>query len=178
MDARAAKIQRLRQIHALEDELEASFGRHEAGSANERLGLFQYLRHSRLTGVLTVPVIYGCFVPFALIDLCLRLHEAIYFPLYGIPKVKRSQYLVFDRGWLPYLNAIEKVHCYYCSYGNELCAYTTEIVARTEQHWCPVQHELPIRSPHSRYGKLLAFGDAQDYARRLEQVRLDFADLH
>lgn len=177
MDVRASKIQLLRQIHALEDEIEASFGHSEVGTVEEKRGLLWYLRHSRLTVALTVPVIYGCLVPFLLLDLSLRVYEAVCFPLYGIPKVKRSQYLVYDRGRLPYLNAIEKLHCYYCSYVNGLCAYATEIVARTEQHWCPVKHALPIRSPHSRYGKFFVYGDAQDYARRVEQVRRDFADL-
>ncbi len=177
MDVRAAKIQLLRQIHALEDEIEASFGPAEVGSIEEKRGLLWYLRNSRLTVVLTVPVIYGCLVPFLLLDFSLRFYEAVCFPLYGIPKVKRSQYLIYDRGRLPYLNAIEKMHCYYCSYVNGLCAYATEIVARTEQHWCPVKHELPIRAPHSRYEKFLVYGDAADYARRVEEVRRDFADL-
>ncbi len=177
MDARAAKMHLLREIHALEDELEASFGHHETGGCEEKRGLWAYVRGSRLTVALTVPIIYGCLVPFALLDAALRLYEAICFPLYGIPKVKRSQYLVFDRGRLPYLNAIEKLHCYYCSYVNGLCAYATEIVARTEQHWCPVKHELPIRASHSRYDKFIAYGNAQDYARRVERVRRDFADL-
>jgi hypothetical protein len=30
----------------------------------------------------------------------------------------RSGYLAFDREDLPYLNAIEKFDCFYCSYGN------------------------------------------------------------
>jgi hypothetical protein len=177
MDARAAKIQLLRQIHALEDELEASFGHHTTDDEAGKRGVIWYLRHSRLTAALTAPLIYGCLIPFVLLDLSLRLFEAVCFPIYGIPKVKRSQYLVFDRGRLPYLNGIEKLHCFYCSYVNGLCAYATEIVARTEQHWCPVQHDLPIRAPHSRYGKFLEYGDALDYARRVEEVRRDFADL-
>lgn len=177
MDVRAAKIQLLRQIHALEEEIEASFGHHTTSSAEEKRDVLWYLRHSRLTAALTAPVIYGCAIPFALLDVSLRLYEAICFPIYGIPRVKRSQYFVYDRGRLPYLNGIEKLHCFYCSYVNGLCAYATEIVARTEQHWCPVQHDLPIRAPHSRYGKFFEYGDAQDYARRVEEVRRDFGDL-
>ncbi|MBZ2187372.1 MAG: hypothetical protein K7J46_21940 [Bryobacter sp.] len=177
MDVRAAKIQLLREIRAIEDELEASFSRHHPAGAELKLCLLQYLRQSRITALLTVPFIYGCLIPFALLDLSLRLYESVCFPLYGIPRVRRSQYLIFDRGRLPYLNAIEKIHCFYCSYVNGLCAYATEIVARTEQHWCPVQHELPLRAPHSRYGKFFPYGDAQSYAQRIEQVRRDFADL-
>jgi hypothetical protein len=177
MDARDAKIQLLHEIYALQGELEASFGQPQTGSTEHRRSLFAYLRDSRPLILLTIPLIYGCLLPFLLLDLSLRLYEAICFPLYGIPKVKRSQYIIFDRGLLPYLNPIEKIHCFYCSYVNGLCAYVTEIVARTEQHWCPIEHHLPIRAPHSRYSKLLPYGDAAAYAERVEQVRRDFADL-
>lgn len=177
MDTRAAKIQLLHEIRALQSELKASFGNAHTGSAEHRRSLAAYLRDSRPLVLLTVPISYGCLFPFLLLDGSLRLYEAICFPLYGIPKVKRSQYLNFDRGQLPYLNPIEKIHCFYCAYVNGLCAYVTEIVARTEQHWCPIEHHLPIRAPHSRYEKFLPYGDAAAYAERVEQVRRDFADL-
>jgi DNA-binding NtrC family response regulator len=50
--------------------------------------------------------------------------------VYRIPKVKRSEYLLFDREDLPYLNVIEKFNCFYCSYGNGLMAYGREIYHR------------------------------------------------
>ena len=39
-----------------------------------------------------------------------------------IPKVRRADYLVFDREDLPYLNLMEKFNCFYCSYGNGVAA--------------------------------------------------------
>jgi hypothetical protein len=66
--------------------------------------------------VLTAPVIYALIVPFALLDLFVTVYQAVCFPAYGIPKVRRSDYLVFDRGHLAYLNALEKLNCAYCSY--------------------------------------------------------------
>ena len=45
------------------------------------------------------------------------------FPIYGIPRMRRSDDLVFDREDLHYLNAIEKFNCFYCSYGNGGAAY-------------------------------------------------------
>ena len=56
---------------------------------------------------------------------------------YGIPEVRRSDYIDLDRHSLSYLNFIEKVNCVYCSYFNGLIAYVQEIAARTEQFWLP-----------------------------------------
>lgn len=79
------------------------------------------------------------------------------------PRAKAEQRIRCRIRWrVPYLNGIEKLHYFYCSRVNGLCAYATEIVQRTEQHWCPVQHDLPIRAPHSPYGKFFAYGDATD----------------
>jgi len=41
-------------------------------------------------------------------DMSISLYQFICFPLYGIPKVKRQDYIVFDRQYLHYLNFIEK----------------------------------------------------------------------
>ncbi|HEX9881575.1 MAG TPA: hypothetical protein VGA65_03620, partial [Hyphomicrobium sp.] len=83
--------------------------------------------------VLTAPVIYGLIVPLVLLELSVMLYQAICFPAYGIVKVRRRDYLVFDRGQLAYLNALEKLNCAYCSYANGLIAFVREVAARTEQ---------------------------------------------
>ncbi|URI07856.1 hypothetical protein MW290_04480 [Aquincola tertiaricarbonis] len=88
-----------------------------------RVGLVRFLRQSNLLVVLTAPVIYFGWIPFLLMDLFVTTYQAVCFPIYGIPKVRRSDYLVFDREDLPYLNAIEKFNCFYCSYGNGGAAY-------------------------------------------------------
>lgn len=88
-----------------------------------RVGLVRLLRQSNLLVVLTAPVIYFGWIPFLLMDLFVTTYQAVCFPIYGIPKVRRSDYLVFDREDLPYLNAIEKFNCFYCSYGNGGAAY-------------------------------------------------------
>lgn len=176
MDARAAKIDLLNRIHQLESEVRESVGQRPREQATPR-NLLSYIRHSRVGAFVSAPVIYACLIPFWLLDGCLRIYEAICFPIYGIPKVKRSRYLIYDRSRLPYLNVLEKLHCHYCSYANGLCAYASEIVARTEQHWCPIEHATPPPTPHSRYEKFLEFGDADAYAQRVEQVRRDFEDL-
>ena len=88
----------------------------------------------------------------------------------------RKDYLIFDRGRLQYLNLLERLNCAYCSYVNGLCAYAMEVAARTEQHWCPIKHATPVRSPHSRYTYFFDYGDAGRYRRDLDAGRSNFAD--
>jgi len=102
--------------------------------------VWEYFRHSRLLVTLSAPLIYLCLVPFLLLDLLIFVYQAICFPIYGIPKVQRADCFMFDRGKLLYLNVLERLNCVYCSYANGLITYVAEIVARTEQHWCPIKH--------------------------------------
>ena len=136
-----------------------------------------YILHSRFLAVLTAPVIYAGFFPFLFLDIFLTIYQGICFPVYGIPKVKRSDYLIFDRGHLRYLNLVERLNCIYCSYANGLCAYVAEISARTEQHWCPIKHARRLRAPHSRYTRFFDYGNAELYQQQIEKVRSDFVDL-
>ena len=122
-------------------------------------------------------MIYAGFVPFCLLDLFLVIYQGICFPVYGIPKVRRADYFIFDRAHLKYLNLVERFNCFYCSYANGLCGYVTEIAARTEQHWCPIKHARRLRAPHSRYTGFLDYGDATRYQQKIETVRNDFVDL-
>ena len=140
--------------------------------------LWKYLRRVRPLVLLSVPIIYLCAIPFLLLDLFVALYQAICFPVYGIPKVRRSDYLIFDRGRLAYLNAIEKIGCVYCSYANGLLALVAEIAARTEQHFCPIRHDRRLRQPHSRYPHFLPYGDALAYRKRVEDVSRAYGDLH
>lgn len=136
-----------------------------------------YILHSRFLALATAPVIYLGFIPFCVLDIFLALYQGICFPVYGIPKVNRADYIVFDRARLKYLNLLERFNCWYCSYANGLCAYATEVAARTEQHWCPIKHARRLRAPHSRYPHFLDFGDAEEYRRLIETTRNDFVDL-
>lgn len=142
-----------------------------------KAGLFRYIFRARLLIVLTAPFIYAVALPFLLTDLLVTLYQAVCFPVYGIPQVRRSDYFVFDRGRLRYLNLLERLNCVYCSYGNGLLAYATEIAARTEQYWCPIRHARRIRAPHSRYSRFFEYGNAAQYRRGIESVSRDFSDL-
>ena len=142
-----------------------------------KVSLARYVVHSRILAVLTAPFIYACIIPFAFTDLFVSIYQAVCFPVYGIPKARRRDYMAIDRNKLRYLNALEGLNCMYCSYANGLLAYVVEIAARTEQHWCPIRHARRIRNAHDRYSHFLPYGDASAYRKRVDQVRDDFKDI-
>ena len=142
--------------------------------AHRRLkkNFFRWLVTNRPQNLITGPIIYAMVIPMMMLDLCVSTYQFACFPIYGIRKVKRSDYFVFDRYQLGYLNFIEKSHCIYCEYGNGLMAYVTEILARTEQYFCPIKHAHKILGAHARYKLFLNYGDAADYEKRLEEFRV------
>jgi len=180
----------LRKIRTLEDEIEALVAArraalhvhiHDGRLAFEqgvrerhrelRIRLSHYILGARPLVILTAPFIYLAIVPFLLLDLCVTLFQAICFPVYGIQKVRRADYLIFDRAQLGYLNALEKINCVYCSYGNGLIAYVREIGARTEQYWCPIKHAQRILAAHGQYENFVDFNDAENYRSELAALR-------
>lgn len=132
-----------------------------------RTRLLRYLVEARLLTVLTAPVIYAMIVPIIFLDLSVMLYQAVCFPVYGIPKVRRRDYLVFDRHHLAYLNALEKLNCAYCSYANNTIAFVREVAARTEIYWCPIKHARRVLGPHQHYQGFADFGDAQAFRDRM-----------
>ncbi len=139
--------------------------------------LLNYLKNSSLKNILSAPVIWGVIIPVVLLDISVTLFQLICFPIYGIPKVKRADYVIFDRQYLSYLNIIEKINCAYCSYFNGIIAYIQEIAARTEQFWCPIKHARNMSTLHSRYQKFIDYGDAKSYRMRKQEIRTQFDDL-
>ena len=142
-----------------------------------RISSWKHLRKTPLLVILTSPLIYLCVLPFLLLDASVALYQFVCFPIYGIPRVPRKDYLVFDRGLLAYLNSIEKIGCIYCSYANGLLALITEIASRTEQHFCPIKHAHRLAKTHSRYAKFLPYGDARAYSEQADAVARAYSDL-
>ena len=142
-----------------------------------KTGILPYLLSANLWSVVTAPVIYSVLLPMLLLDLFITVYQHICFRAYGIARVKRSDYFVYDRAHLAYLNLIEKINCAYCSYGNGLMAYGREVVARTEQYWCPIKHARKIMAAHPYYTGFVDFGDAQSYKDELEKLRTELAKL-
>lgn len=160
------------RIHFAVDGRRVSFERDvRAAHRRLRVGVLRFLRESPPRHVVTAPVIYAMIVPLALLDAAVTVYQAACFPLYRIPKVRRERYIVFDRHHLAYLNAIEKANCMYCSYANGLLAYAWEIVARTEQFWCPIKHARRVLGSHARYAQFLDYGDADGWATGLAAQR-------
>lgn len=142
----------------------------------QRVGVWRYLRNAPLRYVLSAPVIYAMIVPLLILDLSVTVYQHICFRIYGIPRVRRSDYIVIDRHHLSYLNAIEKLNCVYCGYGNGLMAYAREITARTEQFWCPVKHARQVLDGHNRITKFFDYGDVEAWRNGLDDLRRDWAD--
>ena len=182
------------KIRALESELDAELAKRRAelriGIEHGRIAFEEELlrRHRQLRQklapylfgasplvMLVSPVIYAGIVPLLLLDLFVSVYQAVCFPVYGIAKIKRADYFVFDRHHLAYLNALEKLNCAYCSYANGLIGYAREIVARTEQYWCPIKHARRVIGTHARYALFDDYGDGENYQARLIELRKGLA---
>lgn len=189
MNDRIAHI--LAQMAGLEEELRAAVHEQESRmffringkrvefessvkTAHRKLktGLIRWLVTNRPQNLITGPIIYGMAIPLLMLDLFVTFYQWACFPIYGIAKVRRSDYLVYDRRHLGYLNFIEKFHCTYCEYANGLIAYLREIVARTEQYFCPIKHAHKILGTHARYNRFLDYGEAERYEAKLEEFRV------
>jgi len=142
-----------------------------------KTSLASYVLHSRVLAILTAPFIYAVLIPFVLLDLFVSIYQTVCFPVYGIPKARRRDYIAIDRNKLRYLNALEGLNCMYCSYGNGVLAYAVEVAGRTEQHWCPIRHARRVKNVHDRYSHFLPYGDAHAYRQELEKIRCDFKDV-
>ena len=178
------------KIRALESELDAELAKRRAelrvGLEHGRVAFEEELlrRHRQLRQkllpyllganplvVLTAPVIYAGILPFLLLDFFVSLYQAVCFPIYKIAKVRRADYLAFDRHHLAYLNALEKLNCAYCTYANGIVAFTREVAARTEQYWCPIKHARRVIGTHARYASFDDYGDGEGYQERLAERR-------
>ena len=179
----AARMQEiLDRIAALQDQLEAEIGKRreafrykidngrivfeeEARRRHRelRIRLLVFLRQTRPLVVLTAPVIYALIIPFVILDLFVTIYQAVCFPVYGIPKVKRRDHIRIDRHHLAYLNGLQKLNCVYCGYCNGVIAHVREIASRTEAYWCPIKHAARVSGTHERYAGFTAFGDAEGF---------------
>ena len=136
-----------------------------------KTGLLSFLRRSPLGTLIVAPAVYGLIVPIALLDLGVTVYQLVCFSVWGMKRVKRSDYVIIDRHRLAYLNGIQKLNCAYCSYANGVIAYAREAASRTEQFWCPIKHALRVRTPHPRYRGFVDYGDAEGFRARLDALR-------
>ena len=157
------------QINGKRIEFESSV---KAAHRKLKKNFFRWLVTNRPQNLITGPIIYGMVLPLMMLDFFVSFYQFTCFPIYGITKVRRADFIVFDRSHLGYLNFIEKFHCTYCEYGNGLMSYMAEILARTEQYFCPIKHAHKVLGTHARYNRFLDYGDAANYETRLEEFRI------
>lgn len=107
------------------------------------------------------PLIWVLIIPIAIADLFVEVYHQIAFPIYGIPKVKRSQYIrIVDRAKLPYLSWYERIACAYCGYINGWFHYASTIAGRTESYFCSITHmEARGYVPSEHEKSFMKYGD-------------------
>ena len=108
---------------------------------NHQLGLFALIKRSRPMNLITGPIIYSMLLPIGLLDLCVSFYQWSCFPIYGISKITRSKYIIFDRQELKYLDWISKFHCTNCAYGVGVVGFAKEVIAATETYFCTIKHQ-------------------------------------
>ncbi len=122
----------------------------------------RFFRHA-----LSFPFIWMMLFPMGILDFFMEIYHRICFPLYGIPCVKRKDYIRLDRHRLKYLSFFDKINCTYCAYANGLAAYTVAIAGKTEEYWCGIKHK-PSKSyvEPAHHKNFLAYGNKKEYEKK------------
>ena len=124
--------------------------------------------------ILSIPFIWMMLIPAIFLDICLFLYQNTAIRLYKIPLAKRSDYIVFDRSQLVYLNWIQKIDCIYCSYVNWLFQYWVEVAWRTEKYWCPIKHATKKHWTHNWEQYFAEYWDSEEFNKvfwKLEEFK-------
>ena len=111
--------------------------------------------------ILSIPFIYAMIIPAVILDIFLFIYQNTAVRLYKIPLVKRSDYIVFDRRQLVYLNFLQKINCMYCSYFNWIMQFAVEVAWRTEKYWCPIKHARKKAWSHDWEQFFADYGDPE-----------------
>ena len=116
--------------------------------------------------LVATPILYSMIIPLVFLDLFLELYHRTVFPILGIPKVVRKDYILIDRHRMSFLPFVLKFACAYCGYANGLLHYAFKIAGDTERHFCPSKHRSvagfhapPHHAIFSEYGDSKGFGE-------------------
>lgn len=134
-----------------------------------KIPIWKYAIPKNIRHFLSLPFIYSMIIPALVLDIFITIYQWGAFPLYKIPKVKRADYIIYDRKFLDYLNVLQKVHCLYCSYVNGLFAYAVEIAARTERYWCPIKAASKTNVHHSWYKDFADYGNPEEWSKKFNE---------
>jgi hypothetical protein len=121
--------------------------------------------------LISMPFIYVMIIPSIFMHIMLELYHQVCFRLWGVSLVRASEYFIFDRRLLPYLNWLEKFNCFYCSYFNCLVSYMREIAGRTERYWCPIKHSKVMKDPHAHYDEFVDYSDAESLRKEWNKLK-------
>ena len=119
--------------------------------------------------LLTSPLIFGLIIPVVFLDITVEIYHRICFPIYGIPYVKRSYYIIIDRHKLKYLDLFMKVSCAYCGYVNGVFHYVSKIAAETEKYWCGIMHANGKVLDHQE--EYIPYNDKEAYRKYLADAK-------
>jgi len=133
--------------------------------------LLAWFRDIPLLHLLVSPLVYGMLIPAILFDIILFIYQQVVFRIFKFKFIKRSDYILFDRQYLGYLNSIEKLNCLYCSYFNGLMQYASAIAGRTELYFCPIKHAKKVAYQHDFYDEFFSYGHEEKYQEKLEALR-------
>jgi hypothetical protein len=132
-------------------------------ATNHQLGLWALVKRSRPINLITGPMIYSVIVPLLLLDAFVSLYQLLCFPIYKVKSFRRSEFIVFDRQELKYLDWISKFHCTYCAYAVGLMAFVSAVIGATEAYFCPIKHRSKQSHGPVRSYPFLAYEQSDDF---------------
>lgn len=116
-------------------------------NVNKGSGLVVQNDKKVLLNAFTLPLaaiaIYSMIIPVIFLDIWTTVYQAIYFSAAGIPKIKKKDYIIFDRWDLRQLNILQRINCVYCEYVNGLLAWAKSVSNQTEVYSCAIKHSAP-----------------------------------
>ncbi len=133
--------------------------------------LLIYFREIPFLHLISSPIVYAMIIPAIVLDVMLFIYQQVIFRIYKFEFIRRSDYIVFDRQYLRYLNFIERLNCVYCSYFNGLMHYVSEIASKSELYFCPIKHAKKTAYEPECYSDFLTYGDEKDFQEKLQEIR-------
>ena len=132
-------------------------------ATNHQLGLWALVKRSRPINLITGPIIYSVILPLLVLDAFVSLYQLLCFPIYKVKPFRRSEFIVFDRQELKYLDWISKFHCTYCAYAVGLMGFVGAVIGTTEAYFCPIKHHSkPFFSANRNY-PFMEYEQADDF---------------
>lgn len=133
---------------------------------------YLHTKHRFIRHLPVYPVIYPAFFFILLLDIWTEIYHRVSFLCYGMPYIKRRDYIKIDRHKLKYLNPVQKLNCMYCGYANGVMQYMAKILAETEKYWCGIQHQHRKGFvPPEHHKSFIPYGNKQAYITEFENKK-------